>query len=329
MSNFSFRWVPAALLGLFVLSACGEPKMSCDTDEGRKAIVKAVDDALNEQDCARAVIAIDPYYGNSGCGTDDIRMARASAYACAANINFFKLISDLGDSNLTGNGIWEAFTALFPSSTADSRVTAGQYSLDSLFAIRVPGTITPPEYLMYPGGVHEATLIPAHRTYDANIYAMLVSMSLIGSLQNRYGAPTAAFKRGQNLGRIAGNANGWMDVTQVGTDACTYGGAVLSLVDTIGQVGTNLGSTVGGALGTALTTIATTFTTALDFACENGCQGTGGSPSGCNLPAGSCTPCPIELRSRFSCSGQVNDRASCAAAGIAHFINTSPLGWQP
>lgn len=325
------RIVATLALGALVatLSSCAAPEMNCSTDEGRKAIVKAVDDALNSQDCMRAIATIEPFYSSPGCGTNDIRMSRASAYACMANINFFKLVDDLSTGNLTGSGIWETFTQIFPSSTLDSRTEAGQFALDSLFALRVPGSVTPDPYLIYRGTQHEGSLIAAHRQEDSNIYAMLVSMSLIGSLQNRYGAPTATYKRGQNLGAIAGNPNGWMNAAFVDVNACTYAGSIMNLLDTISQVGTNLGGLVGGSLGSALTTISTTFTSGLDFACEAGCTGSGGVPSGCNLPAGTCTPCPTQLKNRFSCRSQVNDAASCAAAGIVHFINTTPLGWQP
>jgi hypothetical protein len=322
--SFASILIVCALL----LTSCGKTSKECGTEEGRKAIVEAVDDALNTQNCAQAIAAIEPHYASPGCGTDEIRMARASAYACAANINFFQLVDDLQNLNISNAGLWEALTSLFPSSVADQRVAAGQFSLDALFALRIPGTVSPPETLINSGSTHPGALLANQRTQSSNIYSMFVSMSLVGALQNRYGAPNASNQKTQALGRIAGNADGWMDAAFVDEAACTYASSVLTMFDTISQVGVDLGAAVGGNLGTALTTLSTTFVSGFDLACEAGCQGSGGTLSGCNLPAGSCTPCPISLRNRNSCTGQVNDPASCAAAGLIYFINTSPLGWQ-
>jgi hypothetical protein len=169
-----------------LLSACGgSPNYSCDTEDGRKAIVADVDKYLSNQDCASALALVEPYYTQTGCGTDPIRLARASANACAANINFFQLITDLASVSLVGSGIWSSMTQLFPSSLADQRVTAGQNSLDALFALQVPGSLTPPQYIINASSPSPGTLQAQHRTEDSNLYGMLVSMSLIGALQNR------------------------------------------------------------------------------------------------------------------------------------------------
>ena len=163
-------------------------------------------------------------------------------------------------------------------------------------------------------------IVAAHRTEDSNLYSMLVSMSLIGALQNRYGAPDGSYHQGQKLGATAGNPAGWETVTAVDVNACTYAGAVLTFLDSISQVGATIGSSLGGSVGGALTTAAGTFSTLMNDACDSGCQA-------CGIAAGSCTPCPTELRDRNSCTGVATDKASCAAAGIAAFMNTDPLGW--
>lgn len=310
----------ASILLAAGLSACGSANYSCDSESGRQAIVSDVDRLLSNQQCASALALIEQYYPLAGCGTDEIRQARASANACAANINFFQLISDLGNANLVGSAMWTSFTQLFPSSLTDQRVTGGQNALDALFAIRLPGTLTPPQYVINATTAHPGTLVAAHRTEDANLYGMLVSMSLIGSLQNRYGAPDGAYHKTKKLGATAGNANGWELVTAVDVNACTYAGSVLTLFDSIGQVGGTLGSSLGGSVGGALVTAAATYTGLLNAACDSGCQA-------CGFSAGSCTPCPTELRNRNSCAGLATDKASCAAAGIVNFIDTNPLGW--
>ncbi len=320
--------LPRSLLKIFAilafagmgLSACGSANYSCDSDSGRTAIVSDVDKYLSSQDCAAALALIEQYYPLAGCGTDEIRLARASANACAANINFFQMITNLGTVNLVGSGMWVSLTQLFPSSVSDQRVTGGQNALDALFAIQVPGSLTPPQYVINASSQNPGTLMAIHRTDGANLYSMLVSMSLIGALQNRYGAPDALFHKTQKLGATAGNGNGWETVTAVDVNACTYAGSILTLFDTISQVGGTIGSSLGGSVGGALTTAATTFSALMDASCDAGCQA-------CGFPAGSCTPCPTELRNRNSCTGVATNKASCAASGIVTFIDTNPLGW--
>lgn len=308
-------------LVLTALSACGSSKYSCDSEQGRKSIVADVDQLLSSQQCAAALAIVEVYYPQSGCGTDDIRMARASANACAANINFFQLIGNLATVNLVGGGLWSSFTQLFPSSLTDQRVTAGQNSLDALFAIRIPGALSPPQYIINASSENPGALIAAQRTADANLYGMLVSMALIGSLQNRYGAPNAGYHPTKKMGATAGNVNGWELVTAVDVNACTYAGSILTFFDSIGQIGSSIGTSLGGSVGGTLTTASAIFATLMNGACDSGCQA-------CGLGAGTCATCPLELRNRNSCTGLANDKASCAAAGIVSFIDNSPLGWR-
>jgi hypothetical protein len=317
LEKFSFAGFLLALL-----SGCGSAEpYSCETQKGRDAIVTHVDAALSEQNCAEALALIETYYPQAGCGTDEIRLARASANACAANVNFFELVTNLASNNITGTELWVTLTKLFPSSVVDQRVTGGQNALDALFAIRVPGTLTPPQYVVNSTSVNPGSLIAAHRTEDSNLYTMLVSMSLVGALQNRYGAPQANWHRGQKMGQTVGNASGWEDPTAVDVYGCTYAGALLTMFDSITQVGGTIGTSLGGTVGSTLTTAASTFSAALDSACDAGC-------TACGMPAGTCDPCPTTLRNRLSCTALNTDVNSCAAAGIATFMDTNVLGWQ-
>lgn len=316
------RLLLSSAIAFGLLSGCaGQKNLSCESNDGRNAIVAEVDELLSDQNCSGALSVIEYYYPREGCGTDEIRQARASANACAANINFFTLVQDLGNNNLTGSELWITLTKLFPSSATDQRLTAGQNSLDALFAIRKPGILTPPQYVINSSSIHPGSLQAFDRTEDSNLYGMLVSMSLIGTLQNRFGAPGGNWHKTKKLGATVGNASGWEDPLFVDENACTYAGAVLSLFDSIGQVGQTIGTSLGGAAGTGLVAAASTFSTVLDTACEAGC-------SACGLSAGSCTPCPVVLRDRKSCTGVATDKATCAAAGIVTFINTdAALGW--
>ncbi|MBS1961174.1 MAG: hypothetical protein JST04_03080 [Bdellovibrionales bacterium] len=309
-----------ALASAFALSACSKANYGCDSEEGRQSIVGDVDQYLSDQNCAAALALVEKYYPLDGCGTDDMRLARASANACAANVNFFQLVSDLGSENIVGSEMWVTFTKLFPSTISDQKVTGGQNALDALFAIKVPGSLTPAQYEINTTTPNPGTLVAANRTQDSNIYAMLVSMSLIGSLQNRYGAPDGAYHKTKKLGATAGNANGWEVPTAVDVNACTYAGAVMTFFDSITQVSTILSSSLGSSLGGDLTTAATTYTALFNNACDAGCQA-------CGMAAGSCNPCPTELRNRYSCTGVATDKPTCAAAGLVNFIDNNALGW--
>jgi hypothetical protein len=322
VSRASFRLIAASvLLAVVPFAGCGSAKnMDCSSVEGRRTIVSEVDTALSDQDCAGALSIIEQYYPLEGCDTDEIRLARASANACAANVNFFQLISDLGSNSIVGSELWVTMTKLFPSNLSDQRVTGAQNSLDALFAIRKPGAISPAQYMINTTTRHPGTLVAAHRTQDSNIYAMLVSMAAIGALQNRYGSPKGNWHKSQKLGQTVGNANGWEDPTFVDVNACTYAGAVVTLFDSIAQVGPVLNGVGGGSVGTALVTAANTYSALLDAACDAGCVS-------CGMAVGSCTPCPVTLRDRNSCTGLVTDKNSCAAAGIADFIDNNALGW--
>lgn len=303
-----------------ILTACGSGKnFSCETEEGIHEIVSEVDKALNNQSCAEALALVEVYYPQPSCASDEMRLARASANACAANLNFFKLVDDLTTNDLVGNELWVTLTKIFPSSLVDQRVTAGQNALDALFAMRLPGVLSPPEAIVNKSSANPGTLVAGHRTFDANLYSLFVSMSLIGSLQNRYGAPLPNFHRGQKLGKSALFPNGWESVAAVDVNACTYAGAILTFFDSMSQVGPTIGGSVGGSVGTALVTATSALSTVVNNACDAGC-------TSCGLPAGSCAVCPIELRNRFSCTGLPTDKASCAAAGLVNFMNSMPNG---
>lgn len=307
------------LLCVVFFTSCGTQNLSCDSVQGRHAIAGEVDKFLSSQDCSSALAVIEGFYPQVGCGTDEIRLARASANACAANVNFFQLIDDLSNNNIVGSELWVTLTKLFPSSVADQRVTGAQNSLDALFAIQVPGALTPAADIINSSTQHPGTLIAANRTQDSNIYAMFVSMAAIGALQNRYGSPKANWHKNQKLGQTAGNANGWENANFVDLNACTYAGAVLTLFDSITQSSPVLSQSVGG-IGTTLIAAAATYTALLNTACDAAC-------TACGFAAGTCDPCPIELRNRNSCLGVNTDKYSCAAAGVANFMDNNALGW--
>lgn len=307
------------------LSGCAKGELSCDSEDGRAAIVAEVSNFLNTQRCPEAIQTIDRFYTKDGCGTDNIRYARASAYACAANLNFFTLIDNLvnNSSNLTGNLFWRYLTELFPATLNDGKVAAGVYATEALMALRNVGTVTPVQYTINASTQHPGSLLVGDRQENANVYLMLTSMAMVGALQNEYGAPNGTYQPTQVMGFTAGNAKGWVDPLYSTVDSCTYASAILNMVDSMGAVATSLGS-----ISTEVQTVATVLDAALAAACEAGCTNTTAVATGCAFAAGQCNPCPILLRDSNSCTAAVTDKETCAAAGIADFINANPIGWN-
>lgn len=306
-----FFWIGLAC----AFAGCGKSEKSCDDDEGRKAIAEAVNEHLNSGDCAMAIAEIDPYWNKEGCTTQEIRLARASAYACALGVNFFGLISNLADGDLSASGFWATFNALFPSSSGDSRPTAGNQALDALFSIQNAGVINRPQYTINASTPNPGSLVASHRTSDSNIYGLLTSIGMMGVLQNQYGAPNATNHKITK--KLGASGNGWEAVATMTDDGCAYAGSVLTFVDSVNQVAALLASSFGSSVAQSLLSI--TGGLNLDAACKAGCDGTSGS--GCSA---ACTTCPIELRARTGCktgAAATTDDLTCAAAGIVKAVN--------
>jgi hypothetical protein len=313
--RMSFLKVMALLGAVTFFVGCGRAEKSCDSKDGREAIIEEVDLALNDANCAAAIDAISPYYEKEGCATNEIRLARASAYACKAGLNFFTLISDLKDADLGGTtGFFNTLTSFYPSSTSDGKVTAGSLALDSLFAIQNSGAVSSAAELMNASTYHPGTLIPGNRTQDANIYGMLTSMAVLGAIHNRHGTPNSSNAITVKLGS-GGSGSGWQSAANMTSDGCVYAGTLLTFVDSVNEVANLLSERFGSGTASSLIDIATALP--LDTACAAGC--TGASGSGCSL---TCTKCPDALRSRTGCAtSSTTDELSCAAAGIVKTVN--------
>ncbi|MBC7690331.1 MAG: hypothetical protein H7222_01055 [Methylotenera sp.] len=312
------------------LFGCGAPKMDCHTQDGKAALLDAVQNALTSQDCTTAIDLIEPVYLDKECTNDEVRIARASSYACAANINFFKLIGDITKVNLNGKVFWPAMTQLFPSVPTDSRVAAGELSLDALFALKAVGAIATPLQQVNASSANPGYLLASQRSVDSNLYGIFISMSLIGAFQNRYGNPDlTTYAKQRNLGAASASAAdlGWGDIMKITPDACSYATSVLTLVDSINEVSQQ----VSGKIGTSLSQVSAAFSAGLNFYCDLGCKGLlpGGTvASSCTIAAG-CATCPLGLRNRSLCTTSKTDPVGCAAAGVAAFVNGNPLGWVP
>jgi hypothetical protein len=99
-----------ALLGIFSTAGCSAPVEVGSDPIGKQAILDWVDIALSDGNCADAVAKVKPLYDSANVD-NNVRMKTASAYACYAEINFFKTVSDIGSNSSAmvanaGAGFW-------------------------------------------------------------------------------------------------------------------------------------------------------------------------------------------------------------------------------
>jgi hypothetical protein len=314
------------------LSGCGAPTPDASTELGKRQLIDQANKALTTSDCSTALQILLPIYQSANTD-NEVRLLTASAYACWANVNYFKLIGDIvsNSGTLAGSGFWSFASSLFPSTAGQDHVAEGAVlAQDALLASLVPGIPILPSGAINYGSYNVGSIYPSDRTDDSNLYLIFTAMAGIGSFQNRYGNPDSAFHPQSALP--------WKTAANATTDGCGYASSILNFVDAITQAQTIVPSN----LKNALNSISSAFSTSLDLACDFGCTGLvppAVAPfnpsnkwvaSGCNFNSG-CTidrKCPSTLRNRFSCQAQTTDVNSCAAAGITNFINASSLGWQ-
>jgi hypothetical protein len=312
------------------LVACGAPSPDASSADGLQQILDAVDVDLTHQDCTDALSLILPVY-NSSNTSNDVRMRTASAYGCAAGINFFGLTQELTvkPQDLLPPNFWALMVQLFPSETGqDSKMEAAFYGTDSLQSVLNSGVILLPTDEVNAGGYNVGSVFATDRTLDSNLYLLYMAMAGMGTVESRYGT--------NNGGATTTRANllPWTTAAAVNADGCGLAASVLNFLDAFEQSGSSLPSEISSVL----TTVVSDTLTGLDEACAAGCSNTVPSdpinnPNGTWVSAGCaattpCSSCPNTLRNRSSCTGVSSDVNSCAAAGLINFINSSALGWQ-
>lgn len=326
--SLGIRSLLASALGFFALG-CSPPAFD-GSNLGRQAVFDLVDQALNNHDCTTAIIAIEPLLYSED-SDNDVRMKAASAYACAAGIDFFPFINQVlvNSGSLIGPGFWSKMAEFFPSTAgSDYKMEGALLGLDALSAALLPGALVLPINQINADTYNPGSVFPSDRIGDANIFMVLMAMGGIGSIQSRYGEPDpVTFVKTVPLP--------WTSATAMDDAGCAYAASVIDFIDAVGATA----NVVTGQLSTTLTNLSNTFSEALNEACNVGCQGavpmvavppllnTGTwVTSGCALSA--CASCPAALRDRSRCTAVVTDQSSCAAAGIVNFINASAIGWN-
>ncbi len=235
----------------------------------------------------------------------------AAAYGCDANLEVLSVVMGLTTfgGNLGGAGFWEFLVKEFPSTASpDDRIPqAAENGIDAVrSAVNLGAVIAPSDYINSTSYNPEVLLV-SDRISNANTYLTFLSMALMGSLMNRYGAPDSNYDRTAALP--------WLTAATTPGDGCAMAAATLDFFDGV----TYLASVAPASTAHIFSKISTLLTAGLDVACALGCS---------VICAGNvtCTSCPLSLRNRASCTGSTSDINSCAAAGLNNFINTSWTG---
>jgi len=297
-----------------------------------------INKALSIGDCDNAISLANVYY-NSPQSDNTVRRARASSYACSANVNFFAITQALTTHSVIGSALWRTLTEIFPSTVADKRMESSWIAAETLMTWLKPNMIIPPEYATPTGAYNPGSIIFNDRDNNAGIFTLYVSMALVGATNNRYGIAAgqsfpASYNKQQPLP--------WSTATLVAEDptGCAYAGGVMSIFDAVQDIGTIAGPPLSNSLSQI-----SQLKAAYDQACNAACQGLDAVASGlgidfstlgCDMTASEaaalCAVCPAKLRHRSMCVDTTvpidKNPVACAAAGVINMINNHPIvGW--
>jgi len=302
----------------FIPWGCGAPQFDIDSEEGRAAIMDAVNNALTRGDCATAIRLIEPLY-ESQYTSNNVRLLRASAHGCNAGIDYLSVLTSLASETLTNGGVWTVAAKYFPYIDL-SGLDSGWQASDALMASIEGSKYVPNDYRFNTSTYNYGSLDYTTRTSSSNNYLFFVSLSIMGRSQTRWGAPDSNHEKTQDLP--------WITSAAMTKEGVAYAGAVVNFIDSFDAV---IGSATS-SIKDSLSTIKTAHKAAVGAACLNGCTNT--ALTGCTLTATECLEsggnfCPMELRYRenFSISGvaSTENPAVCAAAGVVNMINTDAI----
>jgi hypothetical protein len=293
------------------ISACGSPGYDATNTTGNSILLSGSVDQVNvylsDGDCGAALAKIKPLYDSINTN-NEIRLATAASYGCTAKVNVFQILSDLSKaSDLGGSGLWKFLSREFASvANPDDKIpTAAGLGTDAAFSAVNPGTLFVPAAEVNASTKNPGTLIFEDRLSDANSYLTFLSMSLMGSLLSRAGAPDA-------LTHVKTVSLPWVTAATAAGDSCAFASGLLNFFDGLDSISRSSPASVKSSYHT----ISNFLTQAVDAACAVGCTFICANVT-------PCSSCPLTLRDRTSCTGVSTDVNSCAAAGIAVFVNGS------
>lgn len=199
-SRFLFGLITA--LSLTSVS-CGN-RHDLSTERGRRARIDDANIHLSRGECSAAAEAIDPLYG-SVHETDEVRIVKASTYACFAHYNMLTFISNLSSES----NYFKAVAKSIDNSPGDSARYRMYQAVDVLTRTN-------------------SVMSAGDRTKQENNYMVFLQLGVIGVLLRNYGSPGSDGSQGQNLiYDDAANPAGEMS----NEDACALGAAYSHISD--------------------------------------------------------------------------------------------------
>lgn len=295
-------------LALLTLIACGD---SLDLQENRlntlteDYVVRQTDVLLSQFRCQDAYDLVYPIY-NSQRTTRRIRLAMGATYGCFLGVSLQDLITEiLAGGGANPGSLFQLMARLFPSTTVpqeDKKLMAAEWGLDALFAALKPGVFVIPTAQVNAGSWNPGSFSYLDRDDLANTYALFLAMGVMGTLENRYGAPNAAGHKTQNLP--------WTTPASMPGDGCSYVAGLVHFQDTLSFFAQKAQVT---SIQVAYTALSTAFKVGMDAACAVGC-------TACGLV---CASCPFGLRDRRQCTGGNADLHSCTGTALIQFVNAT------
>lgn len=175
------------------LSACGN-RYDLATERGRQARMDDANFYLSNGQCTAAHEAIDPLY-NSSQVDDEVRLVKASAFACQGTLNVLTLISNIGG----GSNYFRLLARSLSNQAGDGARTAFYRATDVL--------------------TRNGTLSAAsQRARNVNTYMVLLQMGAVGAILRNYGSPAADGTKGAAISYVANGTDGASELTTL--DAC-------------------------------------------------------------------------------------------------------------
>lgn len=215
------------LATFLVIAACGN-RFDLSKERGRRARIDEANFFLSQGNCGAAAEAINPLYGSEHVD-DEVRIIKASAYACEGGFKMFTLLTNIaGASNF--------FTGMVKSLSTSSGAN-GQSVFYAASDVITQNT---------------AKLSADQRTTRENSFMVFLQMGVISSILRNYGAPDT--NGGQTVGLVyqagASPAGEMADV-----DACALTAAFSILSDSYSHSSLSDGDTA--SLSSSLNSICT------------------------------------------------------------------------
>lgn len=253
----------APALVLILASSCSVIAPDHTSRLGREAIVYSTRAALNSEDCATGNLLVRPWF-NSVYSDNEARLLMAAVHGCYAGVKILDLMANLVSkpNALNGAGFWAFLTEYFPSTNvvSDRKLENALFAIDSAQAAVIPGLVLNPMFTVNAAGFNPQSLVVEDRVADANAYHAFSGMAAMGAIQNRFGAPNAAFVKTVPLvGQTAVTVN---------AVACQYASAMVNFMD--GIHGLALSAT--GPMAAALRAVDNNFTALISGSCSLGCK---------------------------------------------------------